>query len=112
MNDQQGVLKVRKECDHLKEKLTKADNKSKEQEHLNGENRKKLDELKKENEKWKAMNQCFFHNNMEIEKERNSLNEKLQTEVNEHKKTEGKLKNEINQNKDLKKKNQRVRFQT
>jgi len=51
------------------------------------------------------MNQNFVHLNAELEKERDSLNEKFQNECNDHKKTENKLKNEMNQNKDLKKKN-------
>jgi len=67
---------VKKECEHLKEKLTKADHKSKEQEVLNTDNKKKLDELKKENEKWKQMNQHFVQLNCELEKERDSLNDK------------------------------------
>jgi hypothetical protein len=95
---------VKKECENLKEKLTKADHKSKEQEGLNIDNKKKLEEPKKENEKWKQMNQHFVQLNCELEKERDSLNDKFQIECNEHKKTENKLKNEMNQNKDLKKK--------
>jgi len=50
------------------------------------------------------MNQHFVQLNCDLEKERDSLNEKYQVECNEHKKTENKLKNELNQNKDLKKK--------
>lgn len=95
---------VKKECENLKDKLTKADHKSKEQELLNGDNKKRLDELKKDNEKWKQMNQHFVQLNVELEKERDTLNDKFQIECNEHKKTENKLKNEMNQNKDLKKK--------
>jgi chromosome segregation ATPase len=104
MGDQMLVNGVKKECDGLKEKLTKADGKSKEQQEINNENKKKLDELKKENDKWKVMNQHFVQLNCDLEKERDSLNEKYQVECNEHKKTENKLKNELNQNKDLKKK--------
>jgi len=104
MNDQQQVKGVKNECEYLKDKLTKADHKSKEQESLNSDNKKRLDELKKDNEKWKQMNQHFVQLNVELEKERDSLNDKFQIECNDHKKTENKLKNEMNQNKDLKKK--------
>jgi predicted nucleic acid-binding Zn-ribbon protein len=104
MNDQQSVKGVKNECEYLKDKLTKADHKSKEQESLNSDNKKRLDELKKDNEKWKQMNQHFVQLNVELEKERDSLNDKFQIECNDHKKTENKLKNEMNQNKDLKKK--------
>merc|ERR1712205_230230 len=57
MGDQLLVNGVKKECDGLKEKLTKADGKSKEQQEINNDNKKKLDELKKENDKLKVMNQ-------------------------------------------------------
>lgn len=76
MGDQMLVNGVKKECDGLKEKLTKADGKSKEQQEINNDNKKKLDELKKENDKWKVMNQHFVQLNCDLEKERDSLNEK------------------------------------